>query len=114
MATGPIVTEHCLLCGRELPRGGYSSRVAVVLLSPLCSDCERRCTTNPDSVVAEHHRLFEGREAKETYVPDTSSLMEGGILLPIKTRVPGTEYTAADTKGGQPCPDGNGRPKPKR
>jgi hypothetical protein len=37
------------------------------------------------------------------------------ILLPVKTRGPGTEYTGADTEeGGQPCTDGNGMPKSKR
>ena len=36
------------------------------------------------------------------------------IVLPIKTRAPGTEYTVADNHGGQPCTDGNGTPKPKR
>jgi hypothetical protein len=35
------------------------------------------------------------------------------IVLPVKTSGPGTEYTVADTNGGQPCTDGNGRPKPR-
>jgi hypothetical protein len=36
------------------------------------------------------------------------------ILLPVKTEGLGTEYTVADTEGGQPCTDGNGMPKLKR
>jgi hypothetical protein len=78
VATEPGVTERCLLCRRELPRGGFSARVAGILLSPLCVDCERRCSANPDSVVAEHPRLFERPEAKETYVPDSASVAEAG------------------------------------
>jgi hypothetical protein len=39
--------------------------------------------------------------------------VESVILLPIKPRVPGTEYTVADRAGGQPCDAENGRPKPK-
>jgi hypothetical protein len=78
MATGTNVTDRCLLCRKELPRGGFSARVAGILLSPLCGDCERRCSTNPDNVVAEHPRLFERPEAKETYIPDTPSLAEDG------------------------------------
>jgi hypothetical protein len=35
------------------------------------------------------------------------------ILLPIKPKVSGTEYTGADTKGGQPCSDASGMRKPK-
>jgi hypothetical protein len=35
------------------------------------------------------------------------------IVLPVKTSGPGTEYTVADRKGGQPCTDGHGMPKPK-
>jgi hypothetical protein len=35
------------------------------------------------------------------------------IVLPIKTRSPGTEYTVADAEGGQPCSDAHGRPKPR-
>jgi hypothetical protein len=42
------------------------------------------------------------------------ALMGRSILLPIKTWGFGTEYTVADTEGGQPCTDGNGMPKPKR
>ena len=36
------------------------------------------------------------------------------MLLPIKMRGLGTEYTVADTKGGQPCNAANTTPKPKR
>jgi hypothetical protein len=49
------------------------------------------------------------------FYPSTDEeLIEEIILLPIKPGGHGTEYTVADTKGGQPCTDGNGMPKPKR
>jgi hypothetical protein len=68
MATGPAVTERCLLCGRELPRGGFSARVADVLLSPLCGDCERRCSREPDSVVDEHPQWFDRSEIVNPHI----------------------------------------------
>jgi hypothetical protein len=70
MASESSITEHCLLCGRELPRGGFSARVAGVLLSPLCVECHRRCTTDPDSVVAEHPPLFDRSEVTERPYPN--------------------------------------------
>jgi hypothetical protein len=71
MATGQVVTERCLLCGRELPRGGFSARVADILLSPLCVECERRCSREPHSVLAEYPQLFEERELINRPVPLT-------------------------------------------
>jgi len=41
-----------------------------------------------------------------------ATILNGFILLPIKTRCPGTEYTVADLTGGQPCTDGHGMPRP--
>jgi hypothetical protein len=76
MASNIGVTERCLLCRRELPRGGFSARVARIFLSPLCAECERRCSTDPQGVVAEHPQLFEHPEAKGTYVPDTGSVTD--------------------------------------
>jgi hypothetical protein len=78
MATESGVTERCLLCGRELPRGGFSARVTGVLLTPLCEDCERQCSKDPNTVVAQHPRLFERPAQKETYVPDVPSVVETG------------------------------------
>ena len=75
MATGPIAMGRCLLCRRELPRV-YSAQVADILLTPLCEDCRSRCLSDPERVVAEHPRLFEHPEAKETYVPDIPSVVQ--------------------------------------
>jgi hypothetical protein len=85
MATEPAVRGHCLLCRRELPRV-YSAEVAGILLTPLCEDCRSYCLNNPDRVVAEHPRLFEGPEAKETYIPDTPHVAEGSP--PIRNNRP--------------------------
>jgi hypothetical protein len=86
MATESAVTERCLLCRKELPRGGFSSQVAGILLSPLCADCERKCSSNPDSVIAEHPRLFERPEAKESYIPDIPSISDS--VPPIRNNPP--------------------------
>jgi hypothetical protein len=75
MATGPIVMGRCLLCRRELSRV-YSAEVAGFLLTPLCDDCRNRCLSNPARVVAEHPRLFEHPEAKETYISDHPSVVQ--------------------------------------
>jgi hypothetical protein len=75
MATEPIVLGYCLLCRRELPRV-YSAEVAGILLTPLCQDCRTYCINNPERVVAQHPRLFEHPEAKETYVPDIPVVMQ--------------------------------------
>jgi hypothetical protein len=85
MATGPIVLGHCLLCRRELPRV-YSAQVSGILLTPLCEDCRSRCLTNPERVVAEHPRLFEHPEAKETYIPDIPAVEP--TSPPIQTERP--------------------------
>ena len=74
MATGPIVMGLCLLCRRELSRV-YSAEVTGLLLTPLCDDCRSRCLSNPERVVAEHPRLFEHPEAKETYISDHPSVV---------------------------------------
>jgi hypothetical protein len=79
MASESSITEHCLLCGRELPRGGFSARVAGVLLSPLCVECHRRCTTDPDSVVAEHPPLFDRSEVTERPYPFRTHV-QGGMV----------------------------------
>jgi hypothetical protein len=47
-------TDHCRLCGKALRFGGLSTRVAGALLSPLCTNCEPRCTADPDRVTVEH------------------------------------------------------------
>jgi hypothetical protein len=73
MATGPIMTERCLLCGRELPRGGFSARVAGLLLSALCVECERRCSREPHNVVAEHPHWFDGSAIIPPHIHPTSS-----------------------------------------
>jgi hypothetical protein len=69
MATEPVVRGNCLLCRRELPIV-YSAEVAGILPTPLCEHCRTYCLNNPNRVVAEHPRLFEHPEARETYVPD--------------------------------------------
>jgi hypothetical protein len=71
-------TDHCRLCGKALPREGFSSQVAGVFLSPLCADCEPRCTTDPDRVMAEYPRVFERPAAREITVLDPSSCAEDG------------------------------------
>ena len=75
MATGPAVTERCLLCGRELPRGGFSARVAGILLSPLCAECERQCASDPNRVMAEHPQWFDGSEIIDPHIHPTSSTL---------------------------------------
>jgi hypothetical protein len=43
-----------------------------------------------------------------------SGACAGGIIvLPVKTRWTGTEYTVVDTEGDQPCGDASGMPKPR-
>jgi hypothetical protein len=85
MATELSVTEHCLLCGRELPRGGFSARVAGAFLSPLCEPCQNGCYRDPDTVVAEHPQLFARPEAKETYVPPLPSAPQSSPPLPSES-----------------------------
>jgi hypothetical protein len=75
MATEPIVMGHCLLYGRALSRV-YSAEVAGLLLTPLCADCRSRCLGNPERVVSEHPRLFGHPKATDTYVPDTTSVVQ--------------------------------------
>lgn len=78
MATGPIVTERCLLCGRALPRGGFSARVAGLLLSALCVECERRCSREPHRVVAEHPHWFDGSAIITPHLQPSSSTIPPG------------------------------------
>jgi hypothetical protein len=72
MATESSVTKRCLLCRRALPRGGFLVGLADILLSPLCADCQRRCSTDPHTVVAEHPQLFDVGEVTNLRVYPTS------------------------------------------
>jgi hypothetical protein len=73
MATESSVTKYCLLCGNELPSGGFSAQVAGVYLYPVCADCQDRCSSDPAGVVAEHPQLFEGSEITNPDIHPTSS-----------------------------------------
>jgi hypothetical protein len=75
MASEASITERCLVCGRELPRGGFSARVAGVFLSPLCVECQRLCSTNPDLVVAQYPQLFERSEIPTPHIHPPPSTM---------------------------------------
>ena len=75
MARVESIMKYCLLCGKELPRGGFSTTVSGVYLYPVCADCQDRCSSDPDGVVAEHPQLFDGSERPNPYVPPTSSTM---------------------------------------
>jgi hypothetical protein len=51
--------QNCVLCGKEVQRGGYSSRVGGVVLRPVCADCDEKCSKEPERVVKEHGDVFE-------------------------------------------------------
>src|SRR6266545_7885962 len=97
----------------------------------MTEDCIRRERREAPIPGADFPGLEEGTRSSFTKVPakavEVNELGEGGvhqcdlkikqligdIVLPVKTSGPGTEYTVADTKGGQPCTAGNGMPQPK-
>jgi hypothetical protein len=81
MATESSVTKYCLLCGNELPSGGFSAQVAGVYLYPVCADCQDRCSSDPAGVVAEHPQLFEGSEITNPDIHPTSHAfwVNGGV-----------------------------------
>jgi hypothetical protein len=73
MAIVESITNRCLLCGKELPRGGFSAQVSGVYLFPVCADCQDRCSSDPNGVVTEHPQLFEGTEIVNPHIHPTSS-----------------------------------------
>lgn len=86
-----------------LPRRGVVERT-FAWLGPnrrWSTDYERFCETSEALVYAAMSRLMVRRLAAP-------------ILLPIKTKGPGTAYTVADSEGGQPCKNASGTPRPKR
>jgi hypothetical protein len=60
MASVESTPKYCLLCGKELPHGGFSASVFDVYLYPVCESCQDRCSRDPHGVVAEYPQLFEG------------------------------------------------------
>src|SRR5918996_1351260 len=59
MASVESTPKYCLLCGKELPHGGFSASVFDVYLYPVCESCQDRCSRDPHGVVAEYPQLFE-------------------------------------------------------
>jgi hypothetical protein len=51
--------DICILCGKEVERGGYSSKIGELVLRPLCSSCDELCSLDSKRVVEEHRELFE-------------------------------------------------------
>ena len=68
--------DGALSSGRKSISRVYSAEVAGLLLTPLCADCRSRCLGNPERVVSEHPRLFGHPEATDTYVPDTTPVVQ--------------------------------------
>ena len=67
--------ENCVLCGKEVHRGGYSARVEGVVLRPVCPDCDQLCSKDPKKVVDEHREVFERilAERREALAPRIDS-----------------------------------------
>ncbi len=51
--------DNCILCGKAVQRGGYSSRIGGVVLRPLCGDCDELCSKEPKRVAEEYQGVFE-------------------------------------------------------
>jgi hypothetical protein len=52
--------DNCVLCGKEVDRGGYSTtKILGVVLRPLCLNCCELCDKDPKRMVDEHRELFE-------------------------------------------------------
>src|SRR5579859_1720654 len=51
--------DNCILCGKEVQRGGYSATVEGVVLRPLCPNCDSLCSKQPKRVLDEHREVFE-------------------------------------------------------
>jgi len=68
--------DYCVLCGKEVQRGGYSSKVGGVVLRPLCPDCDELCSKEPKRVVDEHRDVFERMLAErlEALTPTTTTV----------------------------------------
>jgi len=56
--------DNCILCGKEVQRGGFSAKVEGVILRPLCPDCDELCSKQPKKVFEEHRDIFERTEAE--------------------------------------------------
>jgi hypothetical protein len=67
--------DNCVLCGKEVHRGGYSTRVEGVILRPLCPDCDQLCSKDPKRILDEHREVFERMlaERREALAPPTAS-----------------------------------------
>jgi hypothetical protein len=51
--------DNCVLCGKEVDRGGYTARIRGVILRPLCLSCSELCGKDPNKIIDEHRELFE-------------------------------------------------------
>lgn len=56
----------CILCEGNAKGLGTSARITGILLKPLCSDCKRKCHTDPDRVIAYYPHLFDRNQAVST------------------------------------------------
>jgi hypothetical protein len=86
MARVENISKYCLLCGKELPRGAFSAQVSGVNLYPVCADCQDRCSSDPNRVVAEHPELFGGSELEDPHIHPTPSTMPP--RLPVQSQRP--------------------------
>ncbi len=67
---------NCILCGKEVERGGYSAKVKGVVIRPVCPDCDELCSKDPSKIVEEHREVFEKMLAdhREAVAPRIASV----------------------------------------
>jgi len=52
--------DNCILCGKEVGFGGYSTqKFPGVILRPLCLECRELADRDPKRIADEHHELIE-------------------------------------------------------
>ncbi len=71
---------NCVLCGNEVERGGYSSKVNAILLQPLCESCNHICFSNPGIIVRGYPWLFNPNIPKSTPLV-TAAVNEVGLAM---------------------------------
>jgi len=76
----------CILCGKEVERGGFSTRIAGVILRPLCPDCDHLCTNKPNDVVKDYPWLFDPSKPRPVLNSELTQSVGADTTAPQPTK----------------------------
>jgi hypothetical protein len=91
---------NCVLCGREVQRGGYSTKVEGVTVRPLCLECDELCSRTPhEQIVNDHREVFERMRAEKQRIlvsnPESIKETAAPVLRSAREHTLTTRYNDA-------------------